>query len=290
MEKSPLSNLLEKVEAYLEQLVEERYPLSEQLSEAIRYALLGPGKRVRAQMTLLTAQTLGANFDKAMPAAAAVEMVHAYSLVHDDLPCIDNDDWRRGRPSLHKQFDEARAVLVGDALLTDSFHLLTQSADLSDRQRLMMVRELSRAAGSAGMASGQALDIYWTARPGGSVADLDDVHLKKTGALMGAAASMGALAAGGCDADVERFRLYGENVGLAFQIIDDLIDTRSGTGKSQGKDQDAAKFTYPVLMPIEEAQAKAEQVTTTARELLQVYGDSALELLEFTHRLLERQK
>jgi geranylgeranyl diphosphate synthase type II len=244
------------------------------LHAAVRYCLNGRGKRVRASLAMMVCQSYQQPYQRAFSSATAVEMIHAYSLAHDDLPCMDNDDIRRGRPSLHRAFDEATALLAGDALLTDAFNVIMdevffQSAhNLSAEDRLRQVGELAKAAGGRGMVLGQSMDMTWTGRMGFDKGVLDAIHAGKTGALLGAACAMGAIAAGADTQDVARWRECGILTGLAFQAVDDTLDLREGTGKSSGKDDAQGKLTYLTLFDRKKVLELAEDYTEKATALI----------------------
>ncbi|MDD9950398.1 MAG: polyprenyl synthetase family protein [Zetaproteobacteria bacterium] len=222
----------------------ERYRMCDhKLSQACYYALSGEGKRVRPLLTLACAEAVGGTLEQALPAAVAVEMVHTYSLVHDDLPDFDDDDFRRGRATVHRQFDVPTAILVGDGLLTDAWSLLAKPqkwglwADVATDVRLSWIENLSRAAGSSGMVLGQDLDMYWT-----GVADCPESMLwkitqHKTADLFAAACTLGAQSTGEMDIAVKPFEEFGRSLGVAFQLRDDGLDDRAGLGKSAGKDR-----------------------------------------------------
>ena len=256
---------------------------------AVRYVMQAGGKRVRPLVTMLAAEALGCDPIAALPAATAAEFVHTYSLVHDDLPCMDNDDFRRGRPTAHKQFGEAVALLAGDALLTDAFSIIAAAEKIAPANRVVIVKELADAAGGGGMVGGQALDLHWTARRGATREVLDELHLKKTGYLLGAAAAMGALSAAADHTVVERFRRFGRLLGLAFQIRDDLIDDLEATGKTRGKDKEAGKLTYLALMSTADAMAAADRLTEEALAILEFDGCRPARLKAVARALLVRR-
>ena len=265
------------------------------LHQAIRYCLEGDGKRVRGLMCMLTCEAFGKDPRLALSSATAVEMIHAYSLAHDDLPCMDNDDWRRGKPSLHKAFDQATALLAGDAILTDGIRVLAD-ADfypfghlVGDSDKIKLVGELTLAAGGQGMVCGQDLDMYWTGKGSCDLATLDRIHAGKTGALMGAACSMGAISAGASPDQVLAMRKFGISVGLAFQAIDDLLDAASVTGKSAGKDKSQGKLTYLALFSEEDIRTKARNITSEAQKGLPAGIDSE-KLVRFVEELVFRIK
>lgn len=264
------------------------------LHQAIRYCLDGEGKRVRANFVLLVCESYGHECRQALSSAVAVEMVHAYSLAHDDLPCMDNDDFRRGRPSLHRAFDECTALLAGDAILTDSMRVLVDDEFFPDAafvvpsDRIKLVRELTTAAGGMGMVYGQDLDMYWTGRGDYDLRTLETIHRLKTGALIGAACAMGAIAAGAPMDHVKQWREFGVKVGLAFQAIDDAIDGHKATGKTPNKDKNQKKLTYMTLYGAEDVLALARKKTEDAKNLIP--GNvSADRLISFVVHLLSRQ-
>ena len=250
---------------------------------------------MRALLAMLVCDSYGKDLRLALSSAVAVEMVHAYSLAHDDLPCMDNDDLRRGRPALHKAFDECTALLAGDAILTDAMRVLVDHdffpdaafVRMSDRARL--VREMVIGAGGQGMVYGQDQDICWTGKLNSSLGQLESIHKAKTGALMGAAASMGAIAAGASESDVCNWREFGALVGLAFQAMDDVLDDAPATGKTANKDKDQKKLTYMALFAREDVMNIARKHTGDAIDLIpgNVRRD---DLINFIEALTSRQK
>lgn len=272
----------------------EESPEASPLHPSIRYILKGEGKRVRGILCLLTAQTLGATLEEALPSAIALELVHAYSLVHDDLPSLDNDDFRRGRPSAHKRYNEATALLAGDGLLTDAFSILSnrnmfceinQPAEIG----INLIKELSTAAGSLGMVLGQSLDLHWTGKSTLSIETIIEIHRLKTGALMGAATAMGATIAGVESSKISNMREFGTLLGLTFQILDDLLDNEMGIGKTPGKDRAAGKLTFLTFVTAEKAQELAQNYTAKSLELLKKTTDNYFNLAEYSNKLLKRQ-
>lgn len=262
--KFPLEDWMLKHQSQIEFVLEKRLqqglkPGSARLFEAMRYATLGGGKRLRALLVYATGQAMGAKQPAMDVAAAAVEMIHAYSLVHDDMPMMDDDDLRRGRPTCHKAYDEATALLVGDALQTQAFETLCDET-LTDKQQSRMIKTLSHASGAAGMAGGQAIDLESV----GIKLDIDALqamHKLKTGALIRASVLMGALSAEQYDETIlEHLDRYADCIGLAFQVQDDVLDVITDTetlGKTQGADISLNKPTYPALLGLEKAQQKA---------------------------------
>lgn len=249
----------------------ENHPIGEDeyvrfLKEAQDYSLLGGGKRIRAALVLEICQLLGGDREDAIPFACAIEMIHAYSLIHDDLPCMDDDDLRRGKPTSHKMFGEATAILAGDSLLTDAFFVASAGED--HRAALRAVRTLAYAAGSAGMVGGQIMDLTGEKKQ----LDLDDLcllHSRKTGALIRAAVHLGAIAAG-CEENTQEWEaltVYADRIGLAFQIVDDILDVTADPvllGKSKGKDQRENKTTFLTYYTVEQARDHARRLTDEA--------------------------
>lgn len=287
-----------RVDAWLERMLPsdqedaDRGLCPSRLAAAMRYSVLGGGKRLRPVMALLAADACGGDWDSALPAACAVEMIHAYSLIHDDLPCMDDDDLRRGRPTCHKAFDEATAVLAGDALLTYAFEVVARYVKPAEAA-LGCVRELAWAAGPNGMVGGQMADLLAEGRSDGSAEELERIHRRKTGALLRASLKMGAIIAGASAEQLEAVDRYGQAVGLAFQIVDDLLDvegTEEATGKRVGKDQGLNKWTYPRFWGVEGSRAKASLLADQAARSLDPLGErgSALRALAWT--LLERDR
>lgn len=249
----------------------------ESLREAMRYSLLAPGKRLRPLLVLLAAEACGSLSSDPWPAAVAVEMVHVYSLIHDDLPAMDDDDVRRGLPTCHVKFGEALAILAGDALLTMAFEVLANAYPLP-----AMCGELAQAVGACGMVGGQVDDMALENGGERILAALEHVHLRKTGALIRACLRLGAMSAGASDALVERLDGYGRCLGLAFQITDDLLDVTgqaADTGKRVGKDAARNKLTYPGLLGVDESRARAASLIDEARRLIAPLNAPRLEQL-----------
>ena len=292
-----LPEFLARVRARIETALDQRLPSADteprRLHAAMRYVTLGGGKRLRAALVIATGEALGAQPAALDVPACALELVHAYSLVHDDLPAMDNDDLRRGKPTCHKAFDEATAILAGDALQTLAFELLARDPVLAVEpvQRLAMLIQLAQAAGSAGMAGGQAIDLDAVGKPL-TLAGLEDMHARKTGALIRAAVALGALSAPNIDtARLAQLDTYARAIGLAFQITDDILDVESDTatlGKPQGSDQKHAKPTYPALLGLERARALARKQHALALESLQSLGDNGRLLGEIADFVLDR--
>jgi farnesyl diphosphate synthase len=267
--------------------------LSPRLKDAMRYALVLGGKRVRPFLVYATGTMLGAELTRLDLPAAAIECIHAYSLIHDDLPAMDNDDLRRGHPTVHKAFDEATAILAGDSLQTLAFSILTQHPfpeTLLSRQ-LEMVQLLARAAGYQGMCGGQALDLAAEGQRV-SLAELETIHLHKTGALIECAVLMGAFCAPVCNNEIkDALHRYARAIGLAFQVQDDILDVTADTetlGKPQGSDQIRDKSTYPALMGLEAARQFASQLHQQALAAIEPLPYNTEILSTFADYIIER--
>lgn len=289
-----------EIEKHLSETLRPQTGLPASLLEAMRYSLLAPGKRLRPILVVMAAEACGGG--DPWPAACAVEMIHAYSLIHDDLPAMDDDDLRRGQLTCHKKFGEALAILAGDALLTRAFGVLSE--EYPDRTAASCCRELALAAGAAGMVGGQVDDLAWEqerdkrdACP--TIEELECLHLRKTGALIRASLRLGALAAYAhrlhpTPAHVlECLDGYGRSLGLAFQIVDDLLDVEGDaeqTGKRVGKDAARGKLTYPGLLGATESRRRAERFGREAGEYLKPLGPDASRLLALVPFVLERDR
>jgi len=262
------------------------------LHQAMRYAVLDGGKRVRPLLAFAAAELVGAAVGRVNLAAAAVELIHAYSLVHDDMPCMDDDVLRRGKPTCHVQFDEATALLVGDSLQTLAFQLLTDSA-LSEvpQQQVEMVRLLAQASGSRGMAGGQAIDLASVGQQL-SVPELELMHIHKTGALIRAAVLLGARCGQADAALLAKLDHYAKAIGLAFQVVDDVLDAEADTatlGKTAGKDAEHDKPTYVTLLGVAEARAMAAELHASALAALADLGEAARRLRELADFVILRK-
>ena len=255
------------IDAELDRLIPKESAEPGRVHSAIRWSLFAGGKRFRPALLLATGQTFGASVDDLLRAACALEMIHTYSLIHDDLPSMDNDDLRRGRPTCHIKFDEATAILAGDALQTLAFQTIAEDERLSSKLRVQLIAEIARAAGTPeGMVAGQAHDLDAESREVTN-AELDRIHHQKTGALIRAAARCGAIIAGASAPELEAVKEYATNLGLLFQITDDLLDvtaTAEDLGKTPGKDARSRKATYPALYGIEATHAQLESVHRAA--------------------------
>jgi geranylgeranyl diphosphate synthase type II len=282
-------------ERYLNLRLEQLDAIPPRLAGAIRYAVLGGGKRVRPLLVLLGCEAVGGKRQQALPAAIAFELVHAFSLVHDDLPAMDDDDLRRGRPTLHRRYDEATAILAGDALLAMAFEemaLLVRRGVSGDRA-LEATRLLASASGARGMVAGQQLDMEaeGNRRPI-TRARVEAIHRRKTGALIAAALEVGAVVGGGSTVERRTLRRAGEELGLAFQVVDDLLDERSSReqlGKSVGADRSRGKATYPAAVGSEKAERTAQELIRRARDRAGSFGKRGGGLCQLADFLAERQ-
>lgn len=261
------------------------------IHKAMRYSLFAGGKRMRPVLTLAAAEACGGLIEQAVPAACAVECIHTYSLIHDDLPCMDDDDLRRGRPTNHKVFGEGIAVLAGDALLTIAFEILAQATPTSRYSVATLIRELSDAAGSRWLIGGQVADLEGEGRKL-SGTDLRYIHRCKTAALLTSSLRLGAMSANATDAKLTAISTFGQNLGLAFQVIDDILDVTQTTeklGKTAGKDVKATKATFPAIYGLEKSRREAHKLTTAAHAALKPLGPKATRLREIADYLLSRE-
>ena len=291
-----LSKYLEKkrktVNAALERLVpaEDQYPA--RLHRAMRYSLLAGGKRLRPVLVLATAEAVGGRVSDALNTACALECIHTYSLIHDDLPCMDDDDMRRGKPTCHKEFDEATAVLAGDGLLTLAFKFLAESAfSGADRSALLrVVFEVAHGAGPAGMVGGQMVDIESEGKEI-TFPDLENIHIRKTGALIRASVRAGAIIGGANTDDLKALTRYAESIGLAFQIADDILDVEGSSnlaGKRLGADAKKDKATYPALIGLTESKERAKELVARALSSLDRFDERADPLREIARYIIAR--
>jgi geranylgeranyl pyrophosphate synthase len=282
-----------RIEGVLDRALALPDPGTQRLREAMRYSVLGAGKRLRPTLVYLTGESLGAPLESLDAPAAAVELIHVYSLVHDDLPAMDDDDLRRGRPTCHKAFDEGTAVLVGDALQALAFAVLANEPlrDASASARLQMLRVLARATGTGGMAGGQAIDLAAVGQVL-SVAGIEDMHRRKTGALIECSVLLGALAAGvAAGPELASLERFGAEVGLAFQIQDDILDVEGDPallGKSTGADAAHAKPTYPSTAGLAAAKRRADELRDAAVAALAPLGARAAALAQLADFVVNR--
>jgi geranylgeranyl diphosphate synthase, type II len=278
-----------RIEAALESRMLLGDSCPSRLREAMRYSLLAPGKRIRPILVLLAADACGGELDAVLPAACAVEMVHAYSLIHDDLPAMDDDDLRRGRPTCHKAFDEATAVLAGDALLTLAFEVLAKEIEPSALAAACCAA-LAEAAGACGMVGGQADDMEAERN---SLPDLESIHHRKTGAMIRISLRLGGMVAAANAGQLASLDEYGKCLGLAFQITDDLLDVRSteaAMGKRVRKDAQHGKATFPGCLGVEQSMRHAQDLTDAACQALSGFGAEADGLRSLARYVLERNR
>jgi geranylgeranyl pyrophosphate synthase len=282
-----------RIEKVLDQCLALPDPGTARLREAMRYSALGGGKRLRPTLVYLTGESLGAAAENLDAAAAAVELIHVYSLVHDDLPAMDDDDLRRGRPTCHRAYDEATAILVGDALQALAFAVLANDSigNLSPAARLGMIRVLAKATGTSGMAGGQAVDLAAVGQ-NLSVEAIENMHRRKTGALIEGSVLLGALAAGvAAGPQLAALQRFGAEIGLAFQIQDDILDVEGDPallGKSTGADAAHNKPTYPSTAGLGTARERARQLRDDAIAALQPLGPNGAALAELAHFIVSR--
>jgi farnesyl diphosphate synthase len=288
-----LASWRQRVDTTLEHALLDHTLIDSRLQAAMRHATLLGGKRMRPMLVYATGKLLGADIGALEGPASAVELIHAYSLVHDDLPAMDNDALRRGQPTVHVAFDEATAILVGDALQSLAFQQLTD-APLPADARIAMVRELAIASGAVGMCGGQAFDIDATGRGGDiSLEELQQLHALKTGALLRCAVRLGAIAGHADKTARAALDRYAEALGLAFQIRDDLLDIESDSatlGKTAGKDLAQNKATFPALMGIDASRAKLSELADAMHASLTPFGDSAALLAVLARQVVERDR
>ncbi len=288
-----LAYLAEKqpqVEAALDRAIPIRYP--EKIYEAMRYSLLAGGKRLRPILCLATCELVGGTIEMAMPTACALEMVHTMSLIHDDLPAMDNDDYRRGKLTNHKVYGEDIAILAGDGLLAYAFeYIAIHTKNVPAERILQVIIRLSNAFGAEGLVGGQVVDLESEGKPDISLETLHFIHTHKTGALLEACVICGGLLAGASATDLQKLSRYAQNIGLAFQIIDDILDITVSSeklGKTAGKDIQAQKATYPSIWGLEESKQKANQLIDDAKAELTSFGEKAFPLMALADFITNR--
>jgi len=291
-----LKQLTERYQTQVDQALEQLFitqsnSAAKELSQAMHYSTFNGGKRVRPLLVYLTGLALDINTEQQNDPACAVELIHCYSLVHDDMPAMDDDDLRRGKPTCHKQFSEATALLTGDALQTLAFTALSQSPYLNDKQIVSMVRVLAQSSGAAGMAGGQAIDLSSTGK-NLSLDQLKTMHEHKTGALIRASVQLGALCADNtATSELQALDNYAKNIGLSFQIKDDILDIESDTqtlGKQQGADISLNKVTYPALLGLDGAKQMAQQCHKNALHSLTDFDHKADPLRQLSEYIITR--
>ncbi len=279
----------------VEQALEQSIPASaypEQLYQAMRYSLLAGGKRLRPILCLATCELFGGTQDMALPTACALEIIHTMSLIHDDLPAMDNDDYRRGKLTNHKVYGEAVAILAGDALLAYAFQYVAENSQSVPAERvLQVVARLGKAVAADGLVGGQVVDLDCEGRTDVTLETLNFIHTHKTGALLEIAVVSGGILAGAGPSDIEHLTRYAQNIGLAFQIVDDILDitaTAEELGKTAGKDLTAHKATYPSLWGLEESRRQADCLIQSAKAELAPLGPGATPLLALADYILSR--
>jgi geranylgeranyl diphosphate synthase type II len=279
-----------RVESALDQAIQMAYP--ETIYESMRYSLLAGGKRLRPILCLAACELMGGQLDQAMPTACALEMVHTMSLIHDDLPAMDDDDYRRGKLTNHKKYGEDIAILAGDGLLCYAFEwIATQTPNVAASRVLDVVARLGRAVGAAGLVGGQVVDLESEGRSDVTLDTLNFIHNHKTAALLEVSVVSGAILAGAKPVDVERLSRYARNIGLAFQIVDDILDitaTAEELGKTAGKDAAAQKATYPSFLGLEESKQRAQALIDAAKAELNSYGAAAAPLVAIADYITAR--
>ena len=279
------------IDAALEKVVPSESEYPETIHRAMRHSLFGGGKRIRPILTMAAAEAVEPQVNTVERAACSLELVHTYSLIHDDLPSLDNDDFRRGRPTCHKVFGEAMAILAGDALLTLAFRVLSDLSDVPGERRTRMVTELATGAGTVnGMIGGQVADLEAEGKPV-DAAHLDYIHRSKTGALIRASVRIGAISAAADRAQFEALSKDGTHIGLAFQIVDDILDVVGSTetlGKTAGKDAAQQKATFPALYGLEASRDQANLHLAEAVEALRPIGEPSVRLREIAGRIVTR--
>jgi geranylgeranyl diphosphate synthase, type II len=283
------------VDSELDRLVPPETAPPETIHRAMRYSLFAGGKRIRPILCLEAARAISGSCCSALPAACSLELVHTYSLIHDDLPALDNDDYRRGKLTNHKVFGEAMAILAGDALLTLAFQVLAQLGSTAERPagwQARLIAELASAAGTVGgMIGGQVADLEGEGKPP-DAALLEKIHRAKTGALLRASLRLGAIVAGANQAEYETLSCYGEHIGLAFQIVDDILDVEESSaalGKTSGKDAQQHKITFPAVYGLDESRRMAEAECAHAHLVLESFGEQAAGLHELADLIVHRK-
>ncbi|MFM7381462.1 MAG: geranylgeranyl diphosphate synthase CrtE [Microcystaceae cyanobacterium] len=290
-----LASYLKEKQILVEQALDQSLPIRRpaKIYEAMRYSLLAGGKRLRPILCISACELHGGNLAMCLPTACALEMLHTMSLIHDDLPAMDNDDYRRGQLTNHKVFGEDIAILAGDALLAYAFeYVATQTRQVEAAHLIQVLGRLGRTVGAEGLVGGQVLDLECEGKADVSTETLTFIHAHKTGALLETSVVTGALLAGAPEEAIQRLTTYAQNIGLAFQIIDDILDitaTQEELGKSIGKDVQAQKATYPSLWGIDESRRQAQQLIDEAIAVLETYGEAANPLRAIAQYIINRK-
>ena len=293
--KNYLKEQCKLVDEALDQFLPKADELPFSLHKSMRYSVFAGGKRIRPILMLAACDAVGGEISRAMPAACAMEMIHTYSLIHDDLPAMDDDDFRRGNPTNHKVFGEATAILAGDALLTEAFILLSSPVAgvvMSPAAQLQVIREIGHCAGSRGMVGGQVVDMESEGKGEIDLATVQYIHTHKTGALIKASVKAGAILGGADEAGLAALTRYGEAIGLAFQIADDILDIEGTTeeiGKDAGSDEARGKATYPAVMGLAESKKRAVELVDMALESLAGFDHRADPLREIATYIVKRK-
>jgi geranylgeranyl diphosphate synthase type II len=280
-----------RVDAALERLLPSAATPPTTLHAAIRHSMFAGGKRLRPVLLLAACEACGGDSEAALAAACAIECIHTYSLIHDDLPCMDDDDFRRGRPTCHKVYGEGMAVLTGDALLTEAFLILAQTSPAKRYPTASYVAELALTGGSTKLIGGQVMDLEGEGRKL-TKAQLVKIHESKTAALLATSIRLGAMTANATDKQLEALSVFGRALGLAFQVIDDILDVTASTevlGKTAGKDLAVEKATYPAILGLEKSRKEAAKLTKEAMDALLPFGKKAQRLREIAEYLLKRE-
>ena len=281
------------VEVALDDSLSVTEPNVKTIIESMKYSLMAGGKRIRPILCLAACEMFEGNTDAAMPTAVALEMIHTMSLIHDDLPSMDNDDLRRGKPTNHVLYGEDVAILAGDALLSESFqHVARHTRGIPAERTVEVLRRLGTSVGAYGLAGGQVMDLQCENKAGTTIEDLEWIHMHKTAALLKVSVASGAIIGGASKEDVEACEVYAEKIGLAFQIADDILDvtaTSEELGKTAGKDEDTNKTTYVKLMGLEGAKNEALKVAEEAKASLSKYGEKAAPLLGIADYIIGRK-
>jgi len=291
--KDYLKQRCQLVDQALERFLPDAGELPASLHGSMRYSVFAGGKRVRPVLMLAACETVGGELNRALPAACAMEMIHTYSLIHDDLPAMDDDDFRRGNPTNHKVYGEATAILAGDALLSQAFILLSSDPEgLDPATRLRVIHEIAHASGSRGMVGGQVVDMESEGDGEVDLATLSYIHTHKTGALIRASVRAGALLGGAGEDGLAALTRYGDAIGLAFQIADDILDVEGTTeelGKDAGSDQARGKATYPALVGLEASKARAQELVQMALDALAPFDERAEPLRAIASYIVKRK-
>ena len=278
------------VETALDKSIAVVYP--EKIYEAMRYSLLAGGKRLRPILCLATCEMTGGNIEMSLPTACALEMIHTMSLIHDDLPSMDNDDYRRGKLTNHKVYGDDVAILAGDGLLAYAFeYVANNTKNVAATQILQVISRLGRAVGAAGLVGGQVVDLEMEGKTDVTLETLNFIHNHKTAALLEASVVCGGILSGASTEDLQRLQRYSQNIGLAFQIVDDILDitaTQEQLGKTAGKDQKAQKVTYPSLWGLEESSKQAQLLIEAACAQLEPFGEQAKPLVALAYFITSR--